>query len=240
VTTQALLVVQHERDTGPGWFGSWLVAAGLELQIVRPYAGDLLPPLDGHAGLLVLGGAMAPTDDDEHRWLPGTRALLADAVRRGLPTFGICLGAELLALGCGGSVRRGPGGPELGVLGVDLLPGAASDPVLGVLSEPVRVLQWHWEEIDALPPGAVPLASSPAYPHQAFRVGTSAWGVQGHPEVTADIAAAWAREDSPLLLAAGRAPGDLVAEMQEAEAELAATWQPVARAFADVVLAGRP
>ena len=35
----------------------------------------------------------------------------------------------------------------------------------------------------------------------------AAWGVQGHPEVTADIASAWAREDSPLLLAAGPRPG---------------------------------
>ena len=35
------------------------------------------------------------------------------------------------------------------------------------------------------------LASSPAYRHQAFRLGDAAWGVQGHPEVTGDIAAAW-------------------------------------------------
>ena len=124
-----------------------------------------------------------------------------------MPTFGICLGAELLALGCGGEVRRGLAGPELGVLGVDLDPAAADDPVFGALRGRSRVVQWHWEEIASLPEGAVRLASSPAYPHQAFRVGEAAWGVQGHPEVTGDIAAAWAREDSPLLRAEGRTPG---------------------------------
>jgi GMP synthase-like glutamine amidotransferase len=82
------------------------------------------------------------------------------------------------------------------------------------------------------------LATSPAYRHQAFRVGAAAWGVQGHPEVTPDITAAWAREDSPLLLAAGREPADLVAEVEAATPRLVQTWQPVARDFARVVLGG--
>jgi GMP synthase (glutamine-hydrolysing) len=42
----------------------------------------------------------------------------------------------------------------------------------------------HGDMVRALPPGAAWLASSDMYPHQAFRVGTSAWGVQFHPEVS--------------------------------------------------------
>ena len=229
-----MLVVQHEASTGPGWFGRWLAEAGLELDVRHPYAGDELPALDGDvSGLLVLGGAMAPADDVDCPWLPATRALMSAAVDAAVPTFGICLGAELLALGRGGAVRRGTAGPELGVLDVDVDAGA--DPVFGGLPSRVRVVQWHWEEIAALPEGAVLLASSPAYRHQAFRVGDAAWGVQGHPEVTGDIAASWAREDSPLLVAEGRTPDDLVAEVRGAEDELARTWRPLADAFADVV-----
>jgi GMP synthase (glutamine-hydrolysing) len=234
-----LLVVQHEASTGPGWFGRWLADAGLELDVRHPYAGDELPALDAldASGLLVLGGAMAPADDADCPWLPATRALMSAAVDARLPTFGICLGAELLALGRGGDVRRGAAGPELGVLDVEVDSGGAAgaDPVFGALPARVRVVQWHWEEIAELPDGAVVLASSPAYRHQAFRLGDAAWGVQGHPEVTGDIAASWAREDSPLLVAAGRSPDDLVAEVRGAEDELAATWQPLAAAFAEVV-----
>ena len=40
-----VLVVQHEPDTGPGWFADWLTAAGLTLDVRHPYAGDELPPL---------------------------------------------------------------------------------------------------------------------------------------------------------------------------------------------------
>lgn len=237
-----VLVVQHEASTGPGWFGQWLAEAGLRLDVRHPYAGDELPSPDRparYAGLLVLGGAMGPADDESCPWLPASRRLLARAVEAAVPTFGICLGAELLTLACGGEVRRGPTA-ELGVLGIDVHPAASGDPVLGGLPSAARVLQWHWEEITRLPPGAVPLASSPAYEHQAFRLGTSAWGVQGHPEVTADIVASWAREDSPLLVAEGRTPGDLVAQVRSAEAELARTWHPVAEAFAERVRAFHP
>lgn len=230
-----VLVVQHESGTGPGWWGEWLVDAGLDLDVRLAYDDPDLPRLDRYDGLLVLGGAMAPTDDDACPWLPGTRRLLADAVATALPTVGICLGAELLAVACGGSVRRGVAGPELGVLDIELAPGAAQDPVLGALPRRARVLQWHWEEIDILPPGAVPLASSPAYAHQAFRLGSAAWAVQGHPEVTPAIAAQWAREDSPLLREAGRSPDALLAELTEASEELSRTWRPVAEAFAAVV-----
>lgn len=234
-----MLVVQHEGSTGPGWWGEWLAGCGLALETRHPYAGERLPgpdDLGSYAALLVLGGAMGPVDDEQCPWLPATRGLLSRAVDDGLPTFGICLGAELLVVARGGSVRRGTSGPELGVLTNDPTSEAAGDPVLGSLRPGAPVLQWHWEEMAELPSGAVLLATSPDYPHQGFRLGTSAWGVQGHPEVTPAIVAEWAREDGPLLLAAGRAPARLVAELEAATPELVAAWRPVAEAFATVAL----
>ncbi len=239
MTLPRVLVVQHEASTGPGWWGEWLAASGLALEVSHPYAGDALPgpdDLGSYAALLVLGGAMGPVEDEACPWLPETRGLLARAVDTGLPTFGICLGAELLVVACGGSVRRGTVGPELGVLTNDPTAEAAGDPVLASLPRGAPVLQWHWEEMAELPAGAVLLATSPAYRHQAFRVGGAAWGVQGHPEVTPRIAADWAREDSPLLLAAGREPAGLVAEVEAATPALVDTWRPVAEAFAAVAL----
>lgn len=235
MTAPTLLVVQHEPGTGPGWWGTWLTEAGLDLDIHHGYLDADMPGPGGYDGLLVLGGAMGPSEDQACPWLPGVRRLLADAVAADLPTFGICLGAELMTVACGGHVRRGPAGPELGVCEIELTAAAAADPVLGVLPSRCRVLQWHWEEMDALPPGAVTLATSPAYRHQAFRLGDSAWGVQGHPEVTAEIAAVWSGEDGPLLRDAGRDPDELVAEVAAATEELVATWRPVAEEFAGVV-----
>ena len=42
--------------------------------------------------------------------------LLAEAVAREVPTFGICLGGQLLAMATGGRVERNPDGPEYGAM----------------------------------------------------------------------------------------------------------------------------
>jgi GMP synthase (glutamine-hydrolysing) len=230
-----VLVVQHERGTGAGWVGDWLTEAGLVLEVSHPYAGDELTPVTTYDGAVVLGGAMAPTDDERCPWLPTVRQLMAEAVEGAVPLLGVCLGAQLLALACGGAVRRGVLGPELGVLDIEVHPAASDDPLFAGLASPSPVVQWHWEEISALPAGATLLAGSRAYANQVFRIGDRAWGIQGHPEVTALIAAQWAREDSPLLLAAGRRPDELVAEVSRHEEVLAKTWRPVAEAFAGLV-----
>ena len=64
--------------------------------------------------------------------------------------------------------------------------------VLGGLPRDLPALQWHGDTFD-LPEGAVLLAGSPAYPHQAFRYGRAAYGVQFHVEVTGEMAREWAR-----------------------------------------------
>jgi GMP synthase-like glutamine amidotransferase len=230
-----VLVVQHEVSTGPGWVGEWLTESGLRLQVSHPYAGDELRPVTTYDGAVVLGGAMAPDDDARCPWLPDVRALMAEAVDSAVPLLGICLGAELLTLACGGAVQRGRSGPELGVLDLVLHAAAREDPLFAGLASPSPVVQWHWEEIIALPPGATLLASSRTYTNQAFRVGECAWGVQGHPEVTSQIAAEWAREDANMLVVTGRRPDELVAEVRRHEPALAQTWRPMTEAFAAVV-----
>ena len=54
---QTVLVVEHEAGAPAGWFGEHLEAAGLRLDVRRPYAGDDLS-VEAYDGLLVLGGAM--------------------------------------------------------------------------------------------------------------------------------------------------------------------------------------
>ena len=49
----------------------------------------------------------------------------------------------------------------------------------------------HRDEITELPARAVLLAASPRYPHQAFRVGPVAWGLQFHIEPDAAMVAGW-------------------------------------------------
>jgi len=110
-------------------------------------------------------------------------------VRAGMPYFGVCLGAQLLAASLGAPVYTGET-PEVGVLPVAVSAAAGGDPVLGVLGAQFPALQWHADTF-GIPAGAVHLARSDAYTHQAFRFGETAYAVQFHVEVTGEMLAEW-------------------------------------------------
>jgi GMP synthase-like glutamine amidotransferase len=231
------LLIEHLADEGVGAFGDWLTGAGLDLTTHRVHT-DGPPPRtlpEGYAALVAMGGVMGVGDADRLPWLRDEMALLRNAVDRSLPVLGVCLGAQLLAQATGGEVRTGRIGPELGVRRVHLAPAAAADALLHDLPPIVEAVQWHFDEILALPPGAALLAGSPMYPHQAFRLGESAWGVQFHPEALPSMVARWALADAEALRGDGTDPATVAAQAEEAWPRLERTWAPVARRFAAVV-----
>jgi GMP synthase (glutamine-hydrolysing) len=236
-----VLVIEHEHGAGSSLVGQWLRDAGVQLEVRRPYANDPVPSRVDADGLLVLGGAVGALEDDAAPWLPAVRALLRQAVHDEVPTWGICLGAQLLVAALGGEVLRGPAGPEVGVLALKL--DADNDPLFGAMPTTALSVQFHQDSISRLPVGATLLASSSLYANQVFRIGSCAWGVQCHPEVTAEQVADWAHDDSTLLEAAGVDAEDVIREAHARQPELEAVWAPVTRRWADLVRArkiGRP
>ncbi|NNH06073.1 type 1 glutamine amidotransferase [Cellulomonas fimi] len=228
-----MTVVQLDAGVPLDRFANWL--DGLRVRTVRAYLGESVGPVGELDGLLVLGGQMSALDD-----APGvaaTRALLADAVEAGVPTLGICLGAQLLAVATGGRVHvAAPPGRESGVVDVRWRPEAVGDPVVGALvdtREPedhrsTPLPSMHADAIVDLPRAAVWLAHSRQYPYQAFRVG-SAWGVQFHPEASPATLHAWAELHDDVDTAA------VDAATAEHDAAVAVAGSTIARAFAGVV-----
>ena len=128
---------------------------------------------------------MSVTRLDKDPFLSGELALLRAALAKGVPTLGICLGAQLLAVAAGGEVTTMPrvyvGWPELEVTAA-----AGDDPVFGDLPAGARALKWHEDRIEP-PPGAVVLATTASPGAALFRVGAAAWGSQMHIEVTPEM-----------------------------------------------------
>lgn len=220
-----VLVVQHVEPEGPALLAGALAAAGCELDVVRTDLGAALPrDLSAHAGLVIMGGPMSAAGDGRDYPSRDTEvALVRDALARGTPTLGVCLGAQVVALAGGAAVYPGDG-PEIGWGPVTLEPAAADDPLLGGIAGEMTVLHWHGDTFD-LPAGAVRLASTPAYPNQAFRLGDAAWGLQFHVEVDSDavarFVAAFGHEagdadaitsDAPVALRRSRAERTLVVD----------------------------
>ncbi len=210
-----------------GPLGDWLSEAGVELEVVNAFAETPPASLDGFDGLLVLGGPMGANDDGVAPWLPAVRALLADAVAAELPTLGICLGGQLLAVATGGRSALNPDGPEYGAQLIAKRANAATDPLFGSMPITPDVIQWHVDAVTQLPPGAVLLANSPGCDVQAFRVGRSPGGPQFHIETTPAIVRTWAAEDADEL--DGYDVDRLLARSDAAHEDIAEVWRPFAR-----------
>jgi GMP synthase (glutamine-hydrolysing) len=185
-----IVVIEHEATCPLDRLAYWL--DGADVEMIRPYAGDAVPE-SVEGGLIVLGGQMSAYDDRVAPWLPAVRDLLATSVTTGVPTLGICLGAQLLAVACGGRVEvKAAPGREAGVVDLRWRPEAASDPLVRSLPRPSAGPSMHADAVVVLPAESTWLAFSDMYPHQAFRVGAAAWGVQFHPEVSLPTFRGWA------------------------------------------------
>lgn len=185
-----LLIVQNDPQVPAGAYAEYLKEMEVPFRLVRPFGGEKLPPAGEATAVVVLGGAMGVHDTAAHPFLVDVKGFIGEAVAAGVPYLGICLGGQLLALVLGASVSRGANG-EKGIHAVSLSPAGGSDPLFAGISSPFVTFQWH-NDTFAIPAGGILLASSPACPHQAFRVGNRAWGLQFHPEATREIVAAWA------------------------------------------------
>lgn len=134
---------------------------------------------------------MSVNDDATLPWLSAEKRWVREAVLAGKPFWGVCLGAQLLAASLGGRVYAG-NTPEIGIMPVHLTSEAQNDAVFSGIPRELLTFQWHGETFD-LPAGAVLLASSPAYPNQAFRWKEKAYGVQFHLEISAEMAEQWSQ-----------------------------------------------
>ena len=184
------LILQHIACEPPGVYEEVLRERGWELRRVELDEGEPIGDWREADAIVAMGGPMSVNDEREHPWLVEEKRAIREAVTEGTPFWGACLGVQLLASSLGARVYPGPE-PEVGLITVTLTEAARADPVFdGLPSEPLT-LQWHGDTFD-LPDGAVLLAGSAAFPHQAFRVGRMAYGVQFHLEVSREMAAAWA------------------------------------------------
>ena len=181
-----LHIIQNDHEVPPG---NLLDHLAIPYTVHHPYRGDILPEQGDISALIVMGGAMGANDDARYPFLPELKILIRSVVAARIPYLGVCLGGQLLAAALGAEVVSHRW-EELGVLDVSLTLEGRNDRLFEGMAAEFKTFQWHHDSFD-IPAGGVLLASSAACSHQAFRVGSSAWGVQFHPEVTEPIIRGW-------------------------------------------------
>jgi len=185
-----LLVFQHDPLEDLGIFAQVLEKHDLGFCPIRFYEGGMpTEPWEDVAALVILGGPMSVHDEERYPFLKVEKAIIRTAIKEGIPTLGICLGAQLIAAATGADVYQG-NIKEIGWFPVSVTPDGQIDPLLGYLPAKPTVFQWHGDSFD-LPKGAQRLASSLYYHNQAFRIGKHIYGLQFHLEVTPAMIERW-------------------------------------------------
>jgi GMP synthase-like glutamine amidotransferase len=176
-------VLQHVPFEGLGSIEAWLGARPARVEYTRFYRSPVLPDLRAVDLVIAMGGPMSVNDEREHPWLKPEKAFLKEAVGRGLPVLGVCLGAQMIASALGARVCANAC-KEIGWFPVRAV---STDADVFRFPPQVTVFHWHGETFD-LPPGAIHLASSAGCQNQAFQIGRNVIGLQFHLETTPESA----------------------------------------------------
>jgi GMP synthase (glutamine-hydrolysing) len=194
------------------------------------------PRLDEVSGIVMFGGSMNVDETDEHPFLKENRDLTREAVERGVPYLGICLGAQLLARALDRPVVRAPV-MEFGFEPVHPTAAGSHDRLLAHYEQGDMVFHWHQDTVE-LPEGAVLLATGDEVHTQAFRVGELAWGVQFHFEIDGPEIELWLDDASRFIELEevwGKSPARVREEAARHLARHETQGRAVFRRFAEVV-----
>ncbi len=187
-----ILIICHGDAPRIGCLGELLQRHNLAHKICMAGLGEPMPKdPQQFAGIIIMGGAMSIYEKDHLDWLCAEMLWLENAMKRGIPVFGICLGGQMLAHIFGGDVLAGQHGQNIGFGNIALL--NKDDPVFGDELSGKRVFFWHGDTYTLK--NGTQLAKGDTYPQQAARYQQGVYGVQFHPETTKKQIEHWYRRD---------------------------------------------
>lgn len=239
----SVLVIELDAANPVERLGDWLSEAGAEITTLRPHAGDAIPAdAPSHNAVICLGGRHGVYDDDTAPYLADMRVLMDKLVTAAVPTLAIGLGAQLLAVASGGRVEPRPDGWSLGALLAAKRDATEQDPLLGLVPITPDVMEFHRETITLLPGGSQLLISSPRDAVEAFRIGSSAWGLQFHIETSAETLRSWLADPERGIDEAARERAERAfgSALDEAEEIIGEVWPGIIRRFVQLVEEGIP
>ncbi|WP_353228341.1 glutamine amidotransferase [Novosphingobium sp.] len=196
------LIIRHVPREGVAGYRAPIEAAGYQVDRI-----DVCDPDFSRADLvapdlvIMMGGPMGVYEQAQHPWIACQMRRLARRLAADRPTLGVCFGAQMIAAALGSRVYPG-GTREIGFHPVTVHD--PDSPLRHVVDVPV--LHWHGDTFD-LPAGTQLLASSAAYPHQAFRRGRNLLALQFHGEMDEDPRfEQWLEQGPHDIAAAGHTP----------------------------------
>lgn len=203
-----------------GDFNEWFIQ-GMHIdktltKTYRVFEQLTFPKLENIAGIIVTGsGAMVTEKLD---WSEATISWLKQLLDKDIPILGICYGHQLLAKALGGTVDWNPNGRQIGQVNVSLISGMQNDSLFTSLansnSNCLKFIATHQQSVTHLPDSVTVLGSTSLDPNHAFRYESHIWGLQFHPEFTANIIKGYIQARSNDLINEGLNPKKLMTRIK--------------------------
>lgn len=237
-TQPKILVVVHDIDDHLNEMANPIAEAGILMDtwdVLNDSVGKPdLANLEQYSGIISMGAHAGVLEESKHAWMSHERKIMQWALDTETPLLGLCFGSQLLASAAGGRIFKAEAG-EFAWTKVDMLPEASNDPVIGTLGATVDAFQFHYDNIE-LPKNAVLLGESNGT-IEAFRVGSSAWATQFHPEVGLSQQLAWLSTYRGAFIREGIDINEQIAKSHELAGSYRKQAWDLSEAFAKQVLA---
>jgi GMP synthase-like glutamine amidotransferase len=197
-----LLIVKNTTEEGPGLLEELLLERGIAYRIVDLQQGEPFPEVGNYKAVVVLGGPDSANDENEKMHMEQAR--IREILAANIPYLGICLGLQTLVKAGGGKVVKSPlkevgfKGPDGNYFTVELTQEGKNDPLFKGLEHSFRVFHLHGETVEIT--DAMTLLGAGRFCHnQIVKVGSNAYGLQCHFELTPPMFESWITEDPDLL-----------------------------------------
>lgn len=191
------LIVQNSEGEEPGLIAEALNKRNCEFEIANLDENDF-PDISRYDLFFVLGGPDSANDKTPKMIVEIER--IKEIIRLQMPYFGICLGMQALAKAAGGKVCRNPV-PEIGCKDysgesyeIVLSEEGIKDPIFAGIESGFKIFQLHGETVE-LGSAIKLLGAGKHCKNQAIKAGNSAYGIQGHLEITEAMLKNWLAED---------------------------------------------
>lgn len=196
-----VLIIKNCTREGPGLLEEVLNSCKIRRDVIDLDAGGKFPDAKGYAAIFVLGGPDSANDNTPkmHAEIKRIRELI-DAK---IPYLGVCLGMQVLVKACGGRVVRNDV-KEIGwkdqkgdYYEISLTEEGNKDVFFEGIISPLKIFQLHGETV--VPTENMKILATGKYCRvQAVKVGTNAYGIQGHLELTPTMFDEWRAQDQDL------------------------------------------
>jgi GMP synthase (glutamine-hydrolysing) len=167
------------------------------------------------AGIIVTGSGSMVTQELD--WSEKTIEWLKFFLDKDTPILGVCYGHQMLAKLLGGTVNWNPNGREIGEVNVDFCENLKQDPLFKGMTptktNSLSFLATHQQSVTKLPNNVQLLGSTKLDPNHCFRYKNHIWGLQFHPEFSAQIISEYIHARAEEMTHEGLNPSEILKEI---------------------------